>query len=70
MTRAKDRLLVYRSQRAAQVLESLDAGELYFLNNLPPRLYDFESLDGQTGNWQAYTGSGISLGDAEEFDFS
>lgn len=70
MTRAKDRLLVYRSQRAAQVLESLDAGELYFLNNLPPRLYDFESLDGQTGNWQAYTGFGISLGDAEEFDFS
>ena len=75
LTRAKDRLIIYRTHRAAQVIDPSDidtfeASKLYFLNNLPEDLYDAEDLRGGKREWGFYKGEGISLSDCEEFDFS
>ena len=72
MTRAKDRLVMYRSARAVQV--SGDTGDAvngkYFLNNLPPYLFNPEWLNDRSRDWQNYKGSGITLDDCTDFDFS
>lgn len=75
LTRAKDRLVIYRSHRAAQVLDpadmlSFEASKLYFFNDLPENLYDAENIGGSSREWGFYTGESISLSDCEEFDFS
>ena len=75
LTRAKDRLIVYRTHRAVQVIDPSDidefeASKLYFLNNLPDELYKAENLRGRAKEWGFYKGGGISLQDCEEFDFS
>lgn len=75
LTRAKDRLIIYRSHRAVQVIDpsdidSFEASKLYFLNDLPENLYEAENLSGGSKEWGFYTGEGISLTDCEEFDFS
>lgn len=71
MTRAKDRLVIYRSHRAAQVLAGAERdAELYFLNNLPDTLYNFENLSVSGSAWDTYKGQGISLSDTDDFDFS
>ena len=71
LTRAKDRLVIYRSRRAAQVLEADDDdGQRYFLNNIPSKLYEFSNIGGNSTSWGDYRGSGISFYDASEFDFS
>jgi len=75
LTRAKDRLVIYRSHRAAQVIDpydtlELDATKLYFLNDLPEDLYIAEKLGGGSSEWGFYKGEGISFEDSSEFDFS
>lgn len=70
MTRAKDRLYVYRSNRAARVEDAGDQTLMYFLNGLPIGLYDFENVADPSRSWSRYTGSGITLADCDDFDFS
>lgn len=78
MTRAKDRLVIYRTQLAAQTVKpgnsvegfNLDCGEQYFLNNLPSTLYNPEYISDDLRHWGEYRGGGITLSDADEFDFS
>ncbi|MDE6716832.1 MAG: ATP-dependent helicase, partial [Muribaculaceae bacterium] len=75
LTRAKDRLILYRSHKAAQVIDpsdfdSFEASKMYFLNDLPDELYDVEHLRSGSKDWGLYLGEGISLTDCEEFDFS
>lgn len=77
LTRAKDKLVVYRSVKAVQVLAAMsdteadDLGRHYFFNGMPAALADFENI-GPAGasRWSAYRGAGISLADGDEFDFS
>lgn len=75
LTRAKDRLIIYRSHKAAQVIDpsdmlSFEASKLYFLNDLPDELYDVENIGSTSREWGFYRGESISLSDCEEFDFS
>lgn len=75
LTRAKDRLVIYRNHRATQVAEDrytreLDMTHLYFLNNLPTSLYTFEDITDTKHSWDTYRGAGISLSDCDDFDFS
>lgn len=73
LTRAKDRLYIYRSVRAVKVADPMTEEEqnrLYFLNNLPPHLYEFVDARGSTRQWKEYKGEGISLDDSSDFDFS
>lgn len=75
MTRAKDRLVIYRSHRAAQVIApgdmmGFEASKMYFLNDLPENLYEVENSDRMSRDWGLYKGEGISLSDCEDFDFS
>lgn len=75
LTRAKDKLIIYRSHRAAYVIDPSDimtfeASKLYFLNELPEELYEVENIGGTSREWGFYRGEGISLSDCEEFDFS
>ncbi|MDE5790138.1 MAG: ATP-dependent helicase [Muribaculaceae bacterium] len=75
LTRAKDKLVIYRSHKAAQVIDasdmlSFEASKLYFLNDLPETLYDVENIGATSREWGFYKGDSISLSDCEEFDFS
>lgn len=72
MTRAADRLIIYRSQRAAQVADpdESDAMSRYFLNDLPSKLYDVQTANDRHRRWDQYRGGGILLSDCDEFDFS
>ncbi|MDE6408828.1 MAG: ATP-dependent helicase [Muribaculaceae bacterium] len=75
LTRAKDKLTIYRSHKAAQVIDPSDmlgfeASKLYFLNDLPESLYEVENIGGSSREWGFYRGDSISLSDCEEFDFS
>ncbi|MDE5869790.1 MAG: ATP-binding domain-containing protein, partial [Muribaculaceae bacterium] len=75
LTRAKDRLIIYRTHRAVQVIDpsdidSFEASKLYFFNDIPENLYSAEFLGGNTKDWGFYTGSGLTLTDCDEFDFS
>ncbi|MDE7413005.1 MAG: ATP-dependent helicase [Muribaculaceae bacterium] len=75
LTRAKDRLIIYRTHKAAQVIDATDvssfeASKLYFLNDLPDSLYDVENLGSGSREWGFYRGEGISLSECDEFDFS
>lgn len=75
LTRAKDRLVIYRNHHATQVAEDrytreLDMTHLYFLNNLPTSLYTFEDITDTKHSWDTYRGAGISLSDCDDFDFS
>lgn len=72
LTRAKDRLFIYRSIHAARVREPQDNEnhtQLYFLNNLPPQLYEFCDARFGASVWRPYTGKEITLDD-DDFDFS
>ncbi|MDE6297418.1 MAG: ATP-dependent helicase, partial [Muribaculaceae bacterium] len=75
LTRAKDRLIIYRTHRAAQVIDPSDidtfeASKLYFFNDMPENLYEVESLGGASKEWGLYKGEGLSLSDCDEFDFT
>ncbi len=70
MTRAKDRLFVYRSNRAARVEDAGDQSLMYFLNGLPIGLYDFVNVADPSRTWSEYSGGGISLSDCDDFDFT
>lgn len=74
MTRAKDRLIIYRSNQATYVennpSEWFEFSSKYFLNDLPLGLYEVEDLTDGARHWEQYKGGGISLTDCEEFDFS
>lgn len=75
LTRAKDRLIIYRNHKVAQVVDPydplhLEASKLYFLNDIPENLYTAENLGGTMHDWGFYKGEGISFDDATEFDFS
>lgn len=75
LTRAKDRLIIYRNHRAAHVIDpfnpdQLEASKLYFLNGIPENLYKIENIDHSSSQWGKYTGESITFDDATEFDFS
>lgn len=78
MTRAKDSLVIYRTQFAAQTFApgsavdgfNIDCGEQYFLNNLPANLYNPEYISDGLRHWDEYKGGGITLADTDDFDFS
>ncbi len=75
MTRAKDKLVIYRSVKSVRVAERYsmtdeDLNRLYFLNELPENLYDLVNLADPKAFWQAYRGEGLRLEDCDEFDFS
>lgn len=70
MTRAKDRLFIYRNSRAARVEDFGDESLMYFLNGLPIGLYTFENVTDPSRTWSQYTGDGITLSDCDDFDFS
>lgn len=75
MTRAKDKLILYRSAKAVRVMERYDVSEadlnrLYFLNDLPESLYTLVNLADPKAFWEAYRGEGLKLEDCDEFDFS
>ena len=68
LTRAKDKLTIYRSHKAAQVIDPSDmlgfeASKLYFLNDLPESLYEVENIGGSSREWGFYRGDSISLSD-------
>ncbi len=73
LTRAKDRLFIYRSIRAVRVLDpeaEENCSKSYFLNNLPPALYRFGDVRDASNVWTEYKGKSIKLEDTEDFDFS
>lgn len=70
MTRAKDKLCIYRNNRALRVEDFGDESLMYFLNGLPIGLYSFDNVADPSRSWSQYKGDGITLSDCEEFDFS
>lgn len=74
MTRAADRLVIYRSNKATYVENNpkdwYEFASKYFLNDLPMSLYEAVELTDGARRWDSYTGGGISLTDCDEFDFS
>lgn len=73
LTRACDRLYIYRSIRAARVMdvnENEEQSKLYFLNDLPNSLYEFGNVYEKERKWNEYKGEGIKLEDTMDFDFS
>lgn len=75
LTRAQDKLVIYRNHRAVQVIDPSDfdefeASKLYFFNNMPEQLYDATDLGYGSREWGEYKGGGISFDECEEFDFS
>ena len=74
MTRAADRLVIYRSNKATYVENNpkdwYEFASKYFLNDLPMSLYEAVELTDGARRWDSYTGCGISLTDCDEFDFS
>ena len=73
LTRAKDQLYIYRTDKAMRVDNPYDenTGEYYFLNNMPSELTQNVILRSTTARWNSYTGNPINVEDLEEdFDFS
>ena len=75
MTRAKDRLVIYRSHKSSHVEDTpeanmLDLNHLYFLNGLPEHLATLVNLSDPKHFWDTYKGEGITLDDCTDFDFS
>lgn len=73
LTRAKDRLFIYRSVLATRVNDpeaGAEQSRLYFLNDLPTSLYEFCDVRYGTNAWKPYQGKEIKFDDADDFDFS
>ncbi|MGM9864537.1 MAG: 3'-5' exonuclease, partial [Lepagella sp.] len=71
LTRAKNRLYLYRSLKASRVVEPSDRqNSLYFLNDLPPHLCTLGNVREGDRTWSQYKGEGISFSDDSDFDFS
>lgn len=76
MTRAADRLVIYRTVTATTVIEAKDTEELdftrsYFLNNVPQKLFTLTALRGATAaQFREYKGAGLTLDQCDEFDFN
>lgn len=71
LTRAKDRIYLYRSLRAARVVEPKEEkASLYFLNDLPSQLCELSNVRDGDRVWTPYRGEGIRFSDDSDFDFS
>lgn len=75
MTRARDRLVIYKSIKASRVEEStrtdtVRANSLYFLNNLPLDLYNLEDTGHRGSDWNAYIGKAVDIDSLDPFDYS
>ncbi len=71
LTRAKNRLYLYRSLKASRVVEPSDRqNSLYFLNDLPPHLCELGNVRDGDRAWAPYRGEGIRFSDDSDFDFS
>lgn len=73
LTRAKDRLFIYRDVTCINVTEdnnSDDTNKYYFLNNIPSHLIEMEYLGETARRYRPYAGPGLTLTDADDLDFS
>lgn len=74
MTRAKDRLVMYRSHKAAQVADQsykwYEFSNRYFLNDIPASLFRAADIGDSQRHWDAYKGEGLDFDACSDFDFS
>lgn len=69
LTRAKDRLVIYRPIASVHVNNN-DGSKYYFLNNLPNDLVDLSTLNVYNAKDSNYEGEPIKDDISEDFDFS
>ncbi|MCM1110922.1 MAG: ATP-dependent helicase [Clostridium sp.] len=70
LTRARDRLILYRNMRSLHAVSADTSDTAYFLNDLPTGLYRFEILTGANGGRGArYNGPKVDPDIANDFNF-
>lgn len=70
MTRARDRLILYRNMRSLHAVSSDTADDAYFLNNLPAELFTFKIVSDSRGSgFGRYKGPKVDEDIAADFNF-
>lgn len=70
MTRARDRLILYRNMRSLHAVSSDTADDAYFLNDIPAKLYDFKIISDNRGHgFGRYKGPKVDEDIANDFNF-